>query len=306
MIKYLYIVNPTAGMGKGITAKKDIDDFHKNIDTPYKVILTDSPKHATQIAKENSNSFSHIIAVGGDGTINEVINGIYQANDIFFSVLPIGTGNDLIKSMKFPNSLIESMHILHDSEKNKIIYADLGLLEFRNNDSPNVQSHYFINCLGIGFDAYVGFIHSTNKKLSGVTSYVIAVLKALYKFKMIDSSILFNKNKIIGEKLMLTVGNGISSGGGFYLTPNAVLDDNYLDLSVFDKVSRFRLLQVLPKALINKLHNVTEAQMYKTKSLQIKLKEPYYVHCDGEIISNFLKSAKISCIENRIKLIVKK
>ncbi|MCP5062877.1 MAG: diacylglycerol kinase family lipid kinase [Ignavibacteriae bacterium] len=306
MTKYLYIVNPTAGMGKGITAKKDIDDFHKKINTPYKITLTESPKHATIIAKDNSNSFSHIIAVGGDGTINEVINGIDQTKDIFFGVLPIGTGNDLIKSMNFPNNLFESLKILHDSEKNKIIFADLGLLEYRDKGSNHINSHYFINGLGIGFDAYVGFINSTNKRFSGVTSYVIAVLKALYKFRMIDSTILFDKKEIVGEKLMLTVGKGISSGGGFYLTPNAVLDDNYLDVSVFDKVSRFRLLQVLPKALINKLHNVSEAKMYKTKSLQITLEEPYYVHCDGEIISYFLKSAEISCIENSIKLIVKK
>lgn len=306
MIKYLYIINPAAGKGKGITAKNVIDDFHKINKIQYTIVLTETPKHATKIAKENLRSFSHIIAVGGDGTINEVINGIANTNDVIFSVLPIGTGNDLIKSMNFPNDIKKSLEILHNKVKNKIILADLGLLEYSEKESSNVKSHYFINCLGIGFDAYVGFINSANKMLSGVTSYVIAVLKALYKFKMIDSSIIFDNEEIKGKKLMLTVGKGISSGGGFYLTPNAVLDDNYLDISIFDKVSRFRLLQVLPKALVNKLQNVKEAGMYKTKCLQISLEEPYYVHCDGEIISEVLESAKISCVENGIKLLVKK
>ncbi|MEE9430349.1 MAG: diacylglycerol kinase family protein [Melioribacteraceae bacterium] len=311
MNKYLYIVNPNAGSGRGLTAKKAITDFHKANDSPYKIIVTELAKHATQIAKENSNSFSHIIACGGDGTINEVINGIVRTRNVIFSVLPIGTGNDLIKSMNFPNNLLESLSIIHSDNKSKIISTDLGLLEYTNNNSDLVHSHYFANCLGIGFDAYVGFINSTNKRLNGVSSYVVAVLKALYNYKMLDSNIKFNSHlnnslDISGEKLMFTVGKGISSGGGFYLTPNARLDDRLLDISIFDKVSRFRLLQVLPKALVNRLGTVKESRMYKTKNLQLTLKVPYYVHCDGEIVSKDLVSAKISCVENALKVIVNK
>jgi len=309
--KYLYIVNPAAGNNRRIDSEKIIDNFHKNYNSKYKIVLTEFPKHATQIAKENSNLYSHIIACGGDGTINEVVNGIKKSSKVIFSVLPIGTGNDLIKSMRFPSNLDEALMMIHSKKQSRIISADLGLLKYTTKDSANINTHYFANCLGIGFDAYVGYINSSNKRLNGVASYIIAVLKALYNYKMLDGTINFiNKEsktiKISGKKLMFTVGKGISSGGGFYLTPNAILDDRYVDISIFDKLSRFRLLQVLPKALVNKLETVSEAKMYKSKEIKIALKDPYYVHCDGEIISDSLISAKISCVENGINILVNK
>jgi len=304
--KYLYIVNPVAGNGSGGKSVTTIKSYCDSKNINYKLYLTKYPLHATEIAKELSSGFSHIIAVGGDGTVNEVLNGIHINNNTVFAVLQIGTGNDLVKNFNYPTNLIEMLDVIHNESKQIIIDIDLGQVKYTTGSSNKEENHLFINNLGIGFDAYVGYLNQHNKVLKGVSSYVLSVLKALFNYKMVECNIQFDDKKITGKKLMLTIGNGISSGGGFYLTPRAIIDDNYLDVSIFDEISRFRLLNVLPKALVNKLETVEETKMYKSKEINIELAEPYYVHCDGEIISKEIKKTQIKCLPNALKLITKK
>jgi diacylglycerol kinase family enzyme len=104
---------------------------------------------------------------------------------------------------------------------------------------------------------------------------------------------------------MVSVGNGVCSGGGFYLNPYAIINDGVLDISIFDNITRRRLLTALPLALFNKLDKVPEAKMHTTDYADIKLKNPYFVHCDGEIITNTLKEAKITIQKKAIKIITK-
>jgi len=304
--KFLYIINPVAGNGKGERSIEIIDSYCKSNKIDFQIYVTEYPLHATEIAKENSMNFSHIIAVGGDGTVNEVLNGISLRNNIIFAALPVGTGNDLVKNFNYPTEILDILEIIHSEEKQEIKSIDIGKVNYTTGNSNEIKEHLFINNLGIGFDAYVGYLNQHHKLLKGVTSYVVAVFKALINYQMINSIISFNDIQISGHKLMLTVGNGISSGGGFYLTPKALIDDNLLDISIFEQISRFRLLNVLPKALVNKLETVKEASMYKSKKIDIVLKEPYFVHCDGEIITKQIKTAKIICLPKALKIITKK
>ena len=306
MKKFLYIVNPVAGNGRGERSIEVINSYCKTNGINYQIHITEYPLHATKIANENHSGFSHIIAVGGDGTVNEVLNGISLNNRIIFAALQIGTGNDLVKNFNYATELIDILEIIHSEEKQKIKEIDIGKVNYTTGNSSDNLEHYFINNLGIGFDAYVGYLNQHNKRLKGVASYVLAVFKALINYNMVNCEVTFNNTKISGNKLMLTIGNGISSGGGFYLTPRAIIDDNLLDISIFDQISRLRLLNVLPKALVNKLETVKEATMYKSKEISIELKEPYFVHCDGEIITAEIKTAKIECLPNALKIITKK
>ncbi len=306
MKKFLYIVNPVAGQGAGKRAINTIESYCKSKNINFEILLTKYPLHATELTKRYFNNYSNIIAVGGDGTVNEVINGFTLNTNKIFAALQVGTGNDLVKNFNYPTKVFEILDVIHNEEKQNIMDIDIGKVIFTVSNSLKIKQHLFINNLGIGFDAYVGYLNQHNKKIKGVISYVFSVIKALANYKMIDVEISFGNNKITGEKLMLTIGNGISSGGGFYLTPRAIINDNLLDISIFDKLTRLRLLKVLPKALVNKLETVNEAKMYKSNKIKITLKEPYYVHCDGEIISKELKTADITCIPNAIKIITKR
>ena len=228
MKKFLYIVNPVAGNGRGERSIEVINSYCKTNGINYQIHITEYPLHATKIAKENHSDFSHIIAVGGDGTVNEVLNGISLNNRIIFAALQIGTGNDLVKNFNYSTELIDILEIIHSEEKQNIKEIDIGKVNYTTGNSSDNLEHYFINNLGIGFDAYVGYLNQHNKRLKGVASYVLAVFKALINYNMVNCEVTFNNTKISGNKLMLTIGNGISSGGGFYLTPRAIIDDNLL------------------------------------------------------------------------------
>ncbi len=185
--------------------------------------------------------------------LNEIVNGISNPKNIILGVLPVGSGNDFIKNISLGNSIIDNMSIIHNSSKSEIIKVDVGNVVYTNLNENKAKEHKFINNLGIGFDAYVGKLNQQNKVFSGISSYIYSVIKALFNYKMIDCEIYFNEDYVSDEKLMLSIGNGISSGGGFYLNPHAIINDGQLDISIFDKITRRRLLTALPLALLNKI-----------------------------------------------------
>lgn len=305
MSKYLYIVNPTSGKGRGKKALSIVANYCNNEKLNHTVIETKYPLHAKQIMESEINNYSHVISVGGDGTLNEIVNGIRNWNDIILAVLPVGSGNDFSRNLGMSHNIIDSMSIIHNSNKSQISKVDIGNIIYLEDGSDKIKEHKFINSLGIGFDAYVGFLNQNNKYLSGIFSYLFSVVRALFKYKMIELDIKSGTERIIGERLMLSIGNGITSGGGFYLNPKAIIDDGLLDLSVFDSITRRRLLTALPLALINKLDRIPEAKQFVTEKVELILKTPYYTHCDGEIITDKLKSAEIT-IEKQVLSVIKK
>jgi len=299
-------VNPISGKGRGKKAIPIIEFYCSENNVNYTIVETEYTKHATELAKANKNNFDVIVAVGGDGTVNEVINGIGNEVSLTFTVLPVGSGNDFVKNLGINGNIKDNLSIIHDPEEHEIIEVDIGNIQFTEVESDTIKHHKFINCLGIGFDAYVGHLNQKNKVLSGLSSYVYAVLRALFNFKMINVDLDFNETKYSGDKLMISIGNGISSGGGFYLTPNAIINDGLLDITIFETVTRARLLTALPMALLNKIEKVPEAKLLTSENLKLKLNTPYFVHCDGEIISEKLTTAEISTNQNVLKVIKKR
>lgn len=311
MSSFLFIVNPVSGKGRGKKAISKINDWllsNKLTGKNYEIIESEYHGHIIKIAQSKSSSFDNIIAVGGDGTVNEVVNGIYlSGSNPNFGVLPVGSGNDFVKNIYNGKlSLTNILDILVTSERSYIKDVDIGLVNFTNFDS-STREHIFINSIGLGFDAQVAFINQHNKLLSGVPSYILAVIRALFDFKMLKISVMLdNQETLKSESLLITLGNGISSGGGFYLTPDGLIDDGILNATIIEKVSRKRLLIALPKALVNKVREVKEVSMYKTKYSKIVFEDPCYMHCDGEVISSKVKSIEIKLLNKRIKVITNK
>ncbi|MBK8946493.1 MAG: diacylglycerol kinase family lipid kinase [Ignavibacteriae bacterium] len=303
-MKYLFIVNPVSGKGRGKKSIPIIEQFLQNEGINYKLIITQYPKFATEFSLENLQNFEVVVSVGGDGTLNEVVNGIKNEliAKVKLGVLPIGSGNDFSKNIKLSKDLISNLKVICGIETNKTRKIDLYEVKY-DTVNQNNQYHKFINGAGIGFDAYVGALTQNNKVLSGILAYLISVVKALFNYKMINVNVEINNLKIVENKLMITFGNGISHGGGFYLTPNAKIDDGLLDVSFFEQISRKRLLVALPKALVNKVNEIPEARLMQTKKVNLILQKPYYFHCDGEIISDNLKSAEISILEEKLQII---
>jgi len=303
---YLYIVNPISGKGSAKKVIPLIKSFSKSKNANFKILETLYPLHATEIVKSNISNFTTMISVGGDGTLNEIVNGIEEEAYIKLGVLPIGSGNDFVKNLKLNSELKDILSVIYNKNEQQVIQSDIGEIIYSEKDEFDTKSHKFINSLGIGFDAYVGYLKQSNKSLTGVVSYLYAVIKALFNYNLVNTEINFDDVCVNGIKLMISVGNGKCSGGGFYLNPGAIINDGMLDLTIFDKVTRRRLLTALPMALINKVDKIPEAHIVKSQRVRLKLKDPYFVHCDGEIVSEKMIEAEIKIHKNRINIIDKK
>ncbi len=302
MDKYLFILNPVAGKGNSKKVLPKINSLLKTFNHPFEIKSTEYKGHATIIMREIGNNYNYIVSIGGDGTLNEIINGINVNSNIKLCVLPVGSGNDFSGNLNLPKNIDDQLSLLFNKKYNEKS-LDVGLAKYFNYEEEEQKKQLFLNNLGIGFDAYVAFLNQEDKILSGIVSYLIAVIRGLVRYKPLNVECIFNSDVISGKKLLITIGNGKSSGGGFYLNPKAEINDNLLDLTIIDDVSRYKILKSLPLALINKIETVNEVSMYKFNHLEIKLAEPYYIHADGEVFSKNVERLEVKLVPNSLKIL---
>ncbi len=306
MKPYAFIVNPVAGKVK----KLDIHDLIESNAARFRIkaetYITKRPGHAIEISKHltRNNKYYAVIAVGGDGTVNEVVNGFNLSSEAKFGVLPFGSGNDVARYI-YPNKNSNYFEILFNQINHSIVELDVGDCRIKE-QNETIINRRFINAVGIGFDAYVAYLNQFEKKLSGIMSYILAVIRALKSIKNLDVNIKLDSEDIFGKFLLLTIGNGKTSGGGFFLNPDADPTDDILNITSVDSGSRFDVIKNLPYALVNKLQKVKKAKFFLSREIQIKLKEPYYVHLDGEIGSQEAVEFNIFLTDKKLKTIQSK
>ena len=272
--KWFFIVNSTAGRGKtGKKISKLVTTLNEH-KLDFEIELTKAPKHATQLAVDAiKKGFQNIISVGGDGTLNEVVNGVMlsgKAEEVNIGIIPEGGGNDFAANFNLSSNIDKAVDILQKFSLRKI---DVG----------KIEDNYFINALGIGFDARVAVISNTIKYLNGLPRYLVAVLKALFSLKMVEAEIKIDTCTLNDPFLLLSIGNGLSTGGGFLLTPQARVDDGLLDICLINKVNRRRVLSLLPAAIKGKHLKEPEVVIHQTRKIEITTKEPIPIYYDGEL-----------------------
>jgi YegS/Rv2252/BmrU family lipid kinase len=291
--KNMIIINPNAGKGLGYRLAHQIESMFKEKDFDFATRYTYGVKHAIEIAKKAvADGYSKIVAVGGDGTINEVANGIAEAQrKIDFGVVSIGTGNDYIKAVGIPDGLSEAVDTVIAGKIRKV---DIG----------QVENHYFVNGLGIGFDAKVAEDLYKVKRLRGFAAYMSAVVKNLLFFKNPEIELAFNNDYIKRKTLMVSVMIGNYLGGGFYLTPEAKVDDGLFDilsLGDFKLLQRFRHLPKVPKGT----HFLVEGvELYQSDEVVISSEDDLKVHIDGEMADINSKRFKVKLLKQKLNLIV--
>lgn len=273
MEKLLFIVNPVAGKGRGkkvipIIEKKMIDN---NIS--YEIIMTSKPLEATRLAMENVHSFETIIAVGGDGTVNEVAQGLIKSKKGRLGIIPCGTGNDFVRALNIDLSLEKSLDIIIEGRTKAI---DVG----------RVNGHYFINISSIGFDTHT--VIETNKikkSINGIWAYIIGVLITLIKYKKENADLIIDNKEYKRRLLLLAVGNGNTYGGGMKLLPMAQIDDGYFHICVVRDVSNLKLLFLFPSIFKGThLKHSKYVEIFKANKLIYKNKKRIELNIDGEIL----------------------
>ena len=280
-----FIVNPVSGNGRTRKVLPHLLSLAKRIGLDFDMQLTKAPEHATELAREHSSEFDIVVAVGGDGTVNEVAAGAVKS-DAVMGVIPTGTGNDFARALGRLKSLQDYVHRIVDG---KVKAIDTGVLTLGSREL------LFVNGVGVGFDAEVARESLHVHGLKGISRYLYAVLKTLSKYKSVRMNIELDDNLLEGKRYLVAVGNGISAGGGFLLTPDARLDDGLLDVCMVSDLSVGRVLHVLPSVLNGSHGKYAEVSMRKARKIRIKSDMPVSIHRDGEV-----PSEKVNDLELRI------
>ncbi|MDR7854983.1 diacylglycerol kinase family lipid kinase [Tissierella sp.] len=272
MERILFILNPVAGGGKAKALRSLIEEIMDKYNREYDLLLTSKPGEATCIAEKSVNDYEIIVAVGGDGTVNEVAIGLINKNKGSLGIIPGGTGNDLAKSLDISLDPKEALETLCRGLKRDI---DIG----------NVNGSNFLNISSVGFDAEVVINNvEIKKKIKSRISYAISVVYTLFNFKMKRIQINID-DKILDEEIMLlAVGNGKYYGGGMKILPMAKVDDGYFDICVVSGVSKIKTLFLFPSIFKgNHVRYHKYVRIFKAKTVKIKVEEGIYLNIDGDV-----------------------
>ncbi len=281
-----FIVNPVSGNGRTGRLVPRLVGLARRLGLDFDLQLTQAPQHATELASEHSSEFDVVVAVGGDGTVNEVAAGAVKSKAVM-GVIPTGTGNDFARALGRLKGLQDYVHRIVSG---KVRVIDAGVLKFNNRDL------LFVNGVGVGFDAEVARESLNIHRLGGISRYLYAVMKTLPKYVSPDMRIELDEKIIEGKRFLVAIGNGISAGGGFLLTPGASLDDGLLDACLVSDLPIRRVLQVIPSVLKGQHGKHPEVTMEKARKIRIKSDRPVSIHRDGEVPTD-----KVDDIEMRIE-----
>ena len=299
---WFLIVNPTSGNGKSKKNWSKISDELVKQNISFSFAFTEYSKHEEVLVKNAiKNGFSKIISVGGDGTLHHVVNGIMKqklvkTNSIQLAVIPIGTGNDWVKTYNIPTKIENSIAII---SKEKTILQDIGKLETENNNIT-----YFNNVAGIGYDGYVASKLKKLKRFGGI-AYLLSGLYGLLFYKKSKFIIEMN-NKIIKEKcLMVVFGICRFSGGGMQFTKDVHTTDGLLDITIAKNLSLVDMILNLPKLYNGNIVHHKKVETYKTDFIKIfpnkTLIKPF-IQADGEIINT--GSLSVSIRKKAIRFVI--
>jgi len=272
--RYFLIVNLIAGQGhcKEIFPQVKAELDRRGLD--YDLHFTNEPLEAIDVAQMVIEAgFTHIVAMGGDGTINEVANGILNSKSSYpLGVIPAGNGNDFVRMTGIPSDPMRAIDTLVSGEERTI---DLGHI---------VGDRYFVNGLGIGIDAQVARDVLKMERLRGTTAYLYAAIKEVIRFKAFPVKLTGTDWIEEREFISLGIANNKYAGGGFKLAPRAEIDDGLVDITAIeDFSSRFKRLINLPKARKGTHLKLNEVHYHQDRSVTVSSTAKLIAHIDGEV-----------------------
>ncbi len=300
--KTLLVLNPTAGKGRAGRHRPAIESALARRGIVFETILTEDVWHAAELAREAAGrGCTKLIAAGGDGTINEVINGLMlsrQAGDRTPSlgVLPVGRGNDLAYGLGVPFDLDAAAKAIAEESPAPF---DVGFI--KGGDYP--EGRYFGNGVGIGFDAMVGFEAAKFRHLHSSLVYTVGALKVFAIFPeppevRISSASLSHE----GPCHQISIMNGSRMGGSYFMAPEARVDDGHLDLCIVGKTKRLEMAGLIARYTKGSQAGHPKVKMAKAGRVVVEaLKGILAVHADGETICEAGRRVEVECIAGALR-----
>ena len=286
--KALFIINPISGGKK----KDNVPDLiEQNLDAAtFKatIVYSDGPAHARQIAKEAVNEFALIVAVGGDGTVNEVASALVGTETIL-GIIPFGSGNGLSRFLGI------SMH------------APTAIKALNSNgiqviDSGTLDGHPFFNMAGMGFDAHISEVFSHGKK-RGFFSYLLSSIKEISNYKAQTYQIEIDGAAYDREAFMLSFANSSQYGNNAHISASASVQDGLLDVCIIKPFPKWRLLEMGVRMFLKKAEGTGYLEIIRGKQIKVKRIKPGPVHLDGEPHMMGIDSV-VKVVPNSMRVIV--
>jgi YegS/Rv2252/BmrU family lipid kinase len=287
--EWIVIVNPNAGKGKGYKDWNIIDGFLKKAYISCTVKFTEAKGHAVLLAHEAlKNGCRNILTVGGDGTLNEVVNGIfkdgnYPATDISLGLIPVGTGNDWGRMFGIPLDYEKAVGIITEGKE---MLHDIGIITYF--DGPEKKMRYFINIAGLGFESVV--VRRTNyqkeKGHSGKAIYFYNLLMSLLSYKNTRAEFIVDGKKNSADIFSINVGNGKYCGGGMRQTPDALPDDGLLDVTVINGIGKIEIIRSLKMLYDGTILSHPKIDGYKCRNLKVSSDSIIWAEADGESLGH--------------------
>jgi YegS/Rv2252/BmrU family lipid kinase len=245
---------------------------------------TEYPGHATELARQaGEQGYDLVVAVGGDGTVHEVVNGLMQvppATRPALGIVPLGSGNDFAHILNLPTEPGEALLSAVNGQPHSL---DVGSVR---DESDRLE--YFNNTIGMGFDSVVNLYTRRITVIHGFLMYFVALIMTIFRhFDPLDLHVETDQESWDLRSLMLALGNGPREGGGFIITPDAKLDDGLLNYVTIKKISRLMMLRLVPEVMAGTHGRFKDVKMGTCRRMSVTSQQPLYIHCDGEIYAGF-------------------
>lgn len=279
--KLTFIVNPVAGGRRQRAREQPLIRNLCRLAPEAEVLVTERPGQAFEWARERRWDADRIVvAVGGDGTVHEIGGGLIGGR-ASLAVMAAGSGNDFSKMLDTPDDPAAAVAYFESAEARP---CDVGEVRIEHLDGRQSQ-HYFLNGLGIGYEAVVADAAARARVLRGVARYVVAALWHLVAFRPPVMTMDVSDRKVDGPMFLVAIGNGRCAGGRFYLTPEAVIDDGMFDICYTQTTSIPRLLRRLVAVFGGRHGRFNDIHMTRTDALTATCPEGCMAHADGELLA---------------------
>ena len=264
--KISFIINPISGSGKQKLVEKAVSKYLDD-DFEIEILYTKAAKHAIELSQKASKYADIVVAVGGDGSINEVAQGLI-GTDIPMGIIPRGSGNGLARFLKIPLDIAKAIELIKKGKSKKI-------------DSLNIDKELSVNVSGIGFDAHIAHLFSQSKK-RGLSSYIRIIRQEFLKYKAETYELEIENKTFKTKAFLISFANSSQFGNNAHIAPKAIIDDGFFEVCILKPFPKFKTLGIITRLFFKNIHQSKYLETIKTKSLVLKSDKEIIAHIDGE------------------------
>jgi YegS/Rv2252/BmrU family lipid kinase len=285
---YRFILNPKAGNGKAPLLEKMIREYRLSSEKHFEIKFTEYTGHAAILAAEavKENCYA-VIAVGGDGTVNEVAGALVNTNTLL-GILPMGSGNGLARHLGYTMNPAKAIA--------QIINAGAGQM-----DTLQINDRLSVNVSGMGFDGYVAWLFNTSGK-RGLSTYTAVALKAYNAYKSATFEFRSEEHSLTREAHMLVIANASQFGNKAIIAPGASVDDGFMECVFVHKPPFYRLPGLFLRLFSGKIKDTDYLQTIKCRSFTVTTSRPLHVHLDGESIEP-VSEVRVEILPRSLKIL---